>query len=144
MFRRNSVIPDTEYGTIYYYIAQEFTAIPIATHGSNIFTSPFSKVCLRVLHYMSGVNTLSSGRQSNLIDHRRAIVSQVIGFRHTFFNVQVANIDCKIQNNSPNKLDSSKKMEKFIPIVELLGVGGAIYWLYRRKSAPFRHHNFIT
>jgi len=41
-------------------IAQEFTAIPIATHGSDIFTSPFSKVCLRVLHYMSGVNTLSS------------------------------------------------------------------------------------
>ena len=46
MFRRNSVIPDTEYGTIYYYIAQESTAVLIATHGSNIFTSPFSKVCL--------------------------------------------------------------------------------------------------
>jgi len=42
----------------------------------------------------------------------------------SFFNVQLADIDCKIQNNdaisfpsSPNKLDSSKKMEKFIPIV---------------------------
>jgi len=57
MFRPNNVIPDTECGTIYYYIAQELTAILIATHGSNIFTSPFSKVCLRVLHYMSGENT---------------------------------------------------------------------------------------
>jgi hypothetical protein len=65
----------------------------------------------------------------------------------SFFNVQLADIDCKIQNNdaisfpsSPNKLDSSKKMEKFIPIVELLGVGGAIYWLYRKN----RHHSVIT
>jgi len=46
MFRPNNVISDTECGTIYYYIAQELTAILIATHGSNIFTNPFSKVCL--------------------------------------------------------------------------------------------------
>jgi hypothetical protein len=70
MFRSNNVIPDTEYGTIYYYIAQELTAILIATHGSNIFTNPLSKVCLRVPHYMFQERLpLAIGRQSNLIDH---------------------------------------------------------------------------
>jgi hypothetical protein len=135
MFRPNNVIiPDTKYGTIYYYIAQELTAILIATHGSNIFTNPFSKVCLRVLHYMFQERLpLVVGRQSNLIDHRRTIVSQVIGFCRPFFNVQMANIECKIQNNdatsfptSPNKLDSSNKMKKYTLIVELLGGSGAI------------------
>jgi hypothetical protein len=137
MFRPNNVISDTKYGTIYYYIAQESTAVLIATHGSNIFTNPFSKVCLRVLHYMCQERLpLVVGRQSNLIDHRRTIVSQVIGFCRPFFNVQMANIECKIQNNdaasfptSPNKLDSSSKMKKYILIVELLGSSGAIYWV---------------
>jgi hypothetical protein len=147
IFKPNNVIHATVYGTIYYYIAQELTAILIATHVSNIFTNPFSNVCLRVLHDMFQERLpLLVGRQSNLIDHRRSIVSQVIGFCHTFFTVQLANIDNEIQNNdatslptSPNRLDNSNKMERFIPIVALLG--SAIYW---GGTLENRHHSVIT
>jgi hypothetical protein len=147
IFRPNNFIPATEYGTIYYYIAHELNTILIATQGSNIFTNPFSNVCLRLLHDMFHERLpLLVGRRSNLIDHRRAIVSQVIGFCHTFFNVQVANIDCEIKNNdanslptSTNKLDNSNKLEKIIPIVALLG--GALYW---GGTLENRHHSVIT
>lgn len=147
VFKPSGDIHSTDYATIYYYTAQELTAILLSSRVSNIFANPFSTMCLQVLHDMfENRLPVLVRRRSNLIDLRHAIVSQVVDICHTFFNVQWANMDCEFQKNGDNSLstslnvlDNSNKMEKFIRTISLLG--SAINWCGILDS---RHHSVIT